>query len=500
MGKAHAATAAVPIGPSRVRRQIASLEGEILQEHVFAEELKCTDHWQELQLCRLLESMGESVTENSSCEQPLTSLPLGVEAITGLLQEPVAAKQFEDKTACIENTRSASEVHALLIEHESNLRRQLTEVEADMQFESEYLVEASNQRNETATLRVLTSSTTDEAAAENELRHTQEATCLARTSVDRLRTELWDLSTDCGTLWLESRCFRDQEIKLFASLQEALPPEDHVPMEILANSEGPTLDDLLWRLEEEHPEVRENFHRADLHIHGAVNDSLSQQVASLEEVLAEVEAERLGRHVATQHARAETQVAASMVQQQVLDRQSELSDLRQELGLLGRQCKECQRMQNRMQRILDDLQRSRSEGARGQAVITQRLTELKRESQALDADCSSASSAGGGFAPPPQKTTRQKTQRRRRLWPGEGPSSSDERTSRVPHSSGNCHADSSRDKRRIEIRAESVALRQQIAKLEEEKLNLIQSQRDLYTYVQTRMPQLESVLGRDVYG
>merc|ERR1711862_312514 len=122
-------------------------------------------------------------------------------------------------------------------------------------------------------------------------------------------------------------------------------------------------------------------------------------------------------------------------------------------------------------------------GVKGQAILTQRAAELERESQALDAEADSP--------PSTRKTTAS-----RRLWPSEGPSSYEKNSMPRRVVSGplveldrkGSHSDVSDDnpdKERIEtIRDENATLRQQIGKLEGEKLDLMQQQRDLNTYVE----------------
>eukprot|EP00927_Polykrikos_kofoidii_P048197 TRINITY_DN42416_c0_g1_i1.p1 TRINITY_DN42416_c0_g1~~TRINITY_DN42416_c0_g1_i1.p1 ORF type:complete len:315 (+),score=40.79 TRINITY_DN42416_c0_g1_i1:131-946(+) len=266
-----------------------------------------------------------------------------------------------------------------------------------------------------------------------------------------------------------------------------------------------SVDEVLARLEGERKELSESIDNSKKDVDGGVYGSLYLQadvdgIASVyaRNVWAQSgrnEAERLHNEIldlreetyeltnAATETNKEAKAYARACRDECSDCDAELSELRQEIDLLRRQQRQWQSTRTRLIKLMRELQHERMEGANAEAVAASRLGELQRML------CGSPTKApcrlSLGDSPPQCEPCRRANE----------PISKTEACSSAWQDGVVVAASSAPPIHGL--RDENAVLREQINRLEEENLDLIQGQQGLISYVQARMPQLEYALNRE---
>jgi len=408
------------------RQMIASLEGELLQEQVFAEELQTSELAQREQERQLREQIaaagrcGSSDAGGASAQGGGPRRPAsphhgcqGPAVPTGLFaeieQERARASQLEQKAWRCQNAAGASQAHQeLLLEHHDGLRKRLADIELQSREHSMELLYGERELSDARLSEELETSEGVEAALRRELQQHQSAECAAQLAVDGLHCQVLDLNGDCGALLLDSAADEDRDAverdRVLAVLRASLPP--------YYAAAGGTLDALVSHLEHERPEVYEvartmesqtgDTPSADERLLQRLRadvDGLHQEVAGLAE-------EASHEYQAAEEAEAEAQKVARATRDDLEDSELELSELRYEADLLRRHQTEWQRTQIRTLRLVEDLQRERVKGIQAQALVATRLGELRKEALLAGDTFDRTSSPPSGSVSPPQGNRR----------------------------------------------------------------------------------------------
>lgn len=163
----------------------------------------------------------------------------------------------------------------------------------------------------------------------------------------------------------------------------------------------------------------------------------------------------------------------------------ELPVLRRENAALLKQQKEWQRSQPRMMRLVEDLQREKRRGMKSQEILAERLVQLKSDTRISPVSARSAGTAPTFGSPG-------SVQSPARL----GDSVSSTSTGEFRRNGmGEADISTGAGGRRLEaIRDENSELLARLGALEEEKMDLIQSQEDLIQYIKTKVLPIQQAL------
>eukprot|EP00928_Gymnodinium_smaydae_P090168 TRINITY_DN74009_c0_g1_i1.p1 TRINITY_DN74009_c0_g1~~TRINITY_DN74009_c0_g1_i1.p1 ORF type:complete len:609 (-),score=111.42 TRINITY_DN74009_c0_g1_i1:255-2036(-) len=483
------------------RAYIAQLESELLQEQVLAEGLEKSESMQAEQLKLYAQGHGQQPSGRNplrlhlNSAQGIASAPVGLEMVGTGIQPSSKGNQRQD----VYVPGMPSVVPPISTgQREAGLRDQLVVVESEVREEAKILESyLEQQRRKERCPQLPTPEVAARLADEDKELSRLEAELSDAVSnqlvseaaalrvVDDLQTQVLDLSGECGALMLGAKSTKERDggalaRRLASVLQAALPTGT-------CNSEGIYLDDILDRLINEAPQVRAMLRVAsasdaevcDATTAGNEGDVAWSTLQSRNEVrklrrqLTEVESDLREQRQTAEELDSESQALQRLTRDELDDYEVELAEMQRENDLLRKQQPEWQRTQTRMLRLISDLQRKQSELARANA-----------NKPSFDVESSSASV---------KSTPSPKGQNGRRLWLSDYPPSPSADALSCVGNSHSAEPDAiAKDMRRLAAaRSEGEALRQQMAKLEQEKSGLINSQQSLISYVQEKIPQLQ---------